>query len=264
MADFFTRVAERALGRRPIVSAVVPSMFAPDPRLASPIPFDAAPMEEGEREVEASVKADAVTSVPERVDEGPRTLPAQATPPRRSQAKVAPAPALELPSSPPRGADFSPRGTLVPQTAVVHTDQLGGTEAPRGLRPAPQEPALREPDVGSTPISPVVPRSQSPREEAKAPLPRDEARLPRVAEAESIQPPPARKPPSMPPFAPEPSPKPQVRERIPARSEPDTIRVTIGRVEVKAVLPPAPRSAPPPKQELSLDDYLKQRKAGQR
>ncbi len=47
-----------------------------------------------------------------------------------------------------------------------------------------------------------------------------------------------------------------------------TIRVTIGRVEVRAVMPPAP---PPPARlpaatglTLSLDDYLKQRKEGGR
>ena len=46
-----------------------------------------------------------------------------------------------------------------------------------------------------------------------------------------------------------------------------TIKVTIGRVEVRAAAPPAPtsppqRSAPPSAQKLSLDDYLKQRNGG--
>jgi len=47
-----------------------------------------------------------------------------------------------------------------------------------------------------------------------------------------------------------------------------TIRVTIGRVEVRAILPPkeAATHAPParPKPRLSLDDYLKQQNGGQR
>jgi hypothetical protein len=40
-----------------------------------------------------------------------------------------------------------------------------------------------------------------------------------------------------------------------------TIRITIGRVDVRAVTPPAPtsRPAPAPPQPLSLDDYAKQR-----
>lgn len=53
-----------------------------------------------------------------------------------------------------------------------------------------------------------------------------------------------------------------------ASPQPPTIRVTIGRVEVQAVMPPAPAPvfAPPARHEprLSLDDYLKQRDEGQR
>jgi hypothetical protein len=57
------------------------------------------------------------------------------------------------------------------------------------------------------------------------------------------------------------------RERIPdaANTPPVSIEVTIGRVEVRAVAPPAPPKSqgvhrPPP--ALSLDDYLKQRNGG--
>jgi hypothetical protein len=51
-------------------------------------------------------------------------------------------------------------------------------------------------------------------------------------------------------------------------SSPATVRVTIGRVEVRAVPPPEsfPPSASPARRgpALSLDDYLKQRNEGQR
>lgn len=46
-----------------------------------------------------------------------------------------------------------------------------------------------------------------------------------------------------------------------------TIRVTIGRIDVRAVTPPQPASHPAPKQSapsLSLNDYLKQRNEGRR
>jgi len=49
-------------------------------------------------------------------------------------------------------------------------------------------------------------------------------------------------------------------------SPPPTIRVTIGRVEVRAIMPPAPptRTKPArPGPALSLEDYLKQRNRGQ-
>ncbi len=48
-------------------------------------------------------------------------------------------------------------------------------------------------------------------------------------------------------------------ERVPETpAEPPSIRVTIGRVEVRAVSPPPPAEPPPPaKPRISLDDYLR-------
>jgi len=42
---------------------------------------------------------------------------------------------------------------------------------------------------------------------------------------------------------------------------PPSVQVTIGRVEVRAIMPPssAPPRRLPPRPRLSLDDYLKQR-----
>ena len=55
----------------------------------------------------------------------------------------------------------------------------------------------------------------------------------------------------------------QARE---ANTQPPTIEVTIGRIEVRAVTPPAP---PPPRQrqsppKMSLDDYLRAQSGGRR
>ena len=51
-----------------------------------------------------------------------------------------------------------------------------------------------------------------------------------------------------------------------AVSERPIIRVTIGRIDVRAVPPPAPpqQQPPPPAPGLSLDDYLKERNGGER
>jgi hypothetical protein len=54
------------------------------------------------------------------------------------------------------------------------------------------------------------------------------------------------------------------RVTVPASSSsPSTIRVSIGRIEVKAMMPPAPPPASPkpgrPAPRLSLEEYLKQR-----
>jgi hypothetical protein len=56
---------------------------------------------------------------------------------------------------------------------------------------------------------------------------------------------------------------------VPRRSpdEPSTVRVTIGRVEVKAPPPPAPPAERKPASQaptLSLDEYLEQRRSGRR
>lgn len=52
----------------------------------------------------------------------------------------------------------------------------------------------------------------------------------------------------------------------PSNAEPPAIRVTIGRVDVKAIMPqtPAPRPATARPHSLSLADYLKQREGGRR
>jgi hypothetical protein len=44
-----------------------------------------------------------------------------------------------------------------------------------------------------------------------------------------------------------------------AEREPDEIQIHIGRIEVTAVQPPAPRAAKPPDNPLSLDAYLERR-----
>ena len=49
-------------------------------------------------------------------------------------------------------------------------------------------------------------------------------------------------------------------------TEPPSVQVTIGRVEVRATLeaPPKPRSVTPPKPKVSLENYLRQGKEGRR
>lgn len=51
---------------------------------------------------------------------------------------------------------------------------------------------------------------------------------------------------------------------LPSSSEPRAIHVTIGRVEVRAIMAPTapPKAAAPPTPKISLEDYLKQRNGG--
>jgi hypothetical protein len=269
MADFFTRVAERALGKRPLVSAVVPSMFAPDPRTGNPVPFDAVPPEEGEREVEPAVRP-APAAEGAEPQAGERAEDQHSLPPQRIP-KPSVSPRAEQPADPlehSRRVSFSPRGSSLPPDAAEQSRNEAASEASRKLEPASrQSPAQEQPaaerSAKSTPVLPVASSSAVPREEVQPPLPR-QTRPRREAQTEDIEPRPARKPPII-PLPPDPLSNAPARERISSNSEPHTIRVTIGRVEVKAVVQPPPqKSAPPVKRELSLDDYLKQRKAGER
>jgi hypothetical protein len=49
-----------------------------------------------------------------------------------------------------------------------------------------------------------------------------------------------------------------------AEREPDEIQIHIGRIEVTAVQPPAPRAPKPPDKAISLDAYLELRNGGAR
>jgi len=106
------------------------------------------------------------------------------------------------------------------------------------------------------------------------------------AEAEAAQPPlnakpPARRDGESPPRtdgARMPPPSPLVAAQIAGRraspprhetrhEEPPAVHVTIGRIEVRAVAPPAPAPARRPRPQpvpLSLDEYLEQRRSGRR
>lgn len=55
----------------------------------------------------------------------------------------------------------------------------------------------------------------------------------------------------------------QLRRAAAERSEPDEIHIHIGRIEVAAVAPPAPRvAAPAPRKSLNLDEYLRRGHGG--
>jgi len=279
MADFFTRVAERALGRQPAIQAVVPSIYTPEPRLASLATFQSAPPEPSEMDAAAEAPSPAIRAV---TAEAPSpAVRATAAPPVRSEPKVPDTvsdAAVEPPERPlakpvaterPKRAEFRPSPTL-PVERRLYPE---AAPAPPVDAPSPARRATETAPQVRPAVSPVDLKSAAPGTESEARTARPEIRPRRAAEAESAEPnsaaDPARPQATHPP-APQPLVKAQRREEITAvpdsPAEPHTVRVTIGRVEVKAVLPATPaRNAPPlPKRELSLDDYLKQRKAGRR
>lgn len=281
MADFITRLAERALGVAPVVQPVMPSMFAPEPISHSPAL---------ERDSEA-------TTSPGDLDR-PRTPLAQETPPapdaptgrpaamaqQEDQSGVALSSAMPgsprgTPESRPGPSHLSESGSSERGAMTGKEDQRGSSQTaashpqtspetrPETLHRAEPEPPSAEDESGEAvfrPLRTLLDRGQG---ETLPPVPSPGAQA--SLDASEDAPPPVTPRMVRPQFdgylergLQEP------RVATPESSEP-AIRVTIGRIEVRAItpppMPPAQRTTPArPGPELSLDDYLKQHNGRQR
>jgi hypothetical protein len=215
MADFFTRLAERALGVAPVAAADLPSMFAP----AAPLELSSEVVTVREKFPSPTLeKSPAVAA--DRTEAAPMELPA------KSAIKIA-------------RREGEPRSL----TAEGEARPKKADDPSRRIHAA-QEPA--EPAAPGRPVSSDLPEGRvsgraraldsrtltEPRKEV-APLPSASAIVPTI-HGESAAP---------------------------------TIHVSIGRVEVRAVMasPPPPRArerkAPPLR---PLDQYLRERNEGRR
>ena len=286
MADFIIRLAERALGVAPVVQPVMSPMIAPEPISHST----------GlERDSEA-------TTSPEDLDR-PRAPSAQETPPARdtptgrladpamAQQEDQSDVALSTPGSPLRAPESRPgpshlgesgssaRGAMTakegqrgssrtkatqPQTPpeTLHRAEPGPRR--RGLPLGPPSAEDESDEAVFRPLGSLLDRGQG---ETLPPRPSPGAQASLDASEDAS-----------PPVAPR-IVRPQLdgylergpqepRVAAPESSAP-AIRVTIGRIEVRAItpppMPPAQRIMPArPGPELSLDDYLKQHNGGRR
>jgi hypothetical protein len=225
MADFFTRLSARTLGLAPIASPRRPPAYAATPDLP-----------DVHLEVPASpVESDAPFPAPTKIPMAPR-------PDRREQTPAPPRATAQAPD---------PAHPLVPRAVGRPAD------APRADAPVPAQPpadtgpfAVPHQPVPDRPAAPAVTAARAP-----APVQNDPGAQVRPP-IETTLPPPATAAPASRPRAEGRS----LRRELPQRAaEPaPTIAVTIGRVEVRAVMPPAPAKPAPPRSTLrSLDDYLK-------
>ena len=157
-----------------------------------------------------------------RVDRTPTALDAvevrDSTEPSRGPRPIAPPESMRR-----RGAEPARSG----EPAAVTTRAVAGEPAPISAAPPPPPP-----------ISPLIEVSSRERPSS--------SEQPSARERSSARPP-------APPV------RGRLDERVPETpAEPPSIRVTIGRVEVRAVTPPPPAEPPPPaKPRISLDDYLR-------
>jgi hypothetical protein len=295
MTDFLTRLAERAMGLGRVVRPVVPSRYAPDvnglqpgapvleddtmPEAVPPVATAASPEVVGRYSIDALGRSVAADSARPAVAPGEigaaltARLPADSPsgPPPRSATGPAPRPSPLVGFE--EGDDAPARSTPRPARPAAVTaerwEQRRVNQAP--VVPAPPAPRDRPSDDVAPPTS-SAPREAGSSAEMVAPLTgRSRFTTPPAGPFLVVPHPrvdasvggPSRElgPPTEPAVA---RPHPTF-EVSPAPAGPaPTVRVTIGRIEVRAVPPPAPpeprpapRSAEP---ALSLDDYLKLRR----
>jgi hypothetical protein len=325
MADFFTRLAERTLGRAPVIQPLIPSGLAPGPAIAGEVPpASPHPLSVSEvpspsvmpnpphrktpdtepplvHHVESRLKESGKTSpllgpTPvlamretespsvhrvepdvEQEVQGPASLTlqkARTAPPSQHSVKSGPREPVEVSPSQ-RGVGLETPDNLASIPRLVRSEESPAGNRSRVDFPAALEPLFKE-EYGPKP--PLEPSSEIPNNasESQGASKASHAEQPQALETRSDDT--SSQKPSVPKVI-----RPNVVIRrepaklIPGEHEsalteplpsPPTIRVTIGRVEVRAMLPPKspkPRTTPARRAPaLSLDDYIKQRNEGQR
>jgi len=247
MADFLARLSARALGVGPVARPRVRALFESSPDALAPPQTTS--MEADAAETPVTVGAAAAVAVDARGSRGATPLRPDASPPpndRESQfqrpRQLAPTPIVAAektrePVSPPNGTGVPSREPSLPP--IVAAVAPHGGDADGELDRSSQETRLAVAAVAARADEAIVSQhsADASLEQPVAPAQRRPTRME------------ARGPSSH-----------RVRSgnRQPADQAP-VIRVTIGRVEVRAVMPaqPPPPRATPRSTLRSLDDYLK-------
>jgi hypothetical protein len=276
MSDYLSRAAERASGV-PGVRPALPSAFDPERSFSAPADNTSfAPVEveaENDLRVQSSsdpAVADQAVSVRERIaavealwTQPPKEAPAQR---RESGAKQtspgvmgAPVVAREVATNPVTSEPDAPENAAVSPQSKNTISRSGPTTdsfSPPAFSPLAEKPTVTlsaEPTepARDAPPPPVIGKPIAPRPTSVRVSPLTPRRIfPKRKAGPKSQP----------------SPDPFTADDDNAPLSAGAIHVTIGRVEVRAIHPPAEPTPPrpPPKPTLSLDDYLKQRNGGAR
>ena len=292
MTDFLTRLAERSLGIASVLEPLQPPMFAPESLLAAGAPQETLAEEEAleSAEPEQSPRLRPVLAVSKGDEEGGRDKAGTIVP---SQISLV-APSTALPEEPPPRLFDTQPGLPRRELARVAEPPAAFSPSVSPRTPRPASAPVREED--RKPASAVMTPSAQPYEAGQqrehdrsvsrlAPLPempidaltseqqatqgtQDTPRVLGPHIAFEIVPTPSLE------IAPTPSleivPTPSVAvvefpmDQRRAVQEPSptapTIRVSIGRIEVRAIMPPAPPAqrtpAARPRPQRSLEDYL--------
>jgi hypothetical protein len=187
-----------------------------------------------------------------------------------------PRPASRFESASPERAELSPPGLSPRLLAVAERPAPEALAASESAREAPPD-ATTHVSAPRTPAPPPDPAERLVADggEVRPPGPASPADARRRADPGARGAP--EQPRAAPPRRPLDRPRAVFRPRAIRRTAPEPaapnapaneppVRVTIGRIEVRAVTPPAPQPRPRPERPgpLSLNDYLEQRREGRR
>jgi hypothetical protein len=273
MTDYLEHLAARALGLADVVRPRLIGLFEPlDPSdtVVAAEPFE---VQEIERPSGRAMPPDP-RPVPERSVARRQETPRPAAEARRLQVddrgRAPPASSTRSerqPSEPERAAPPAetaapPRESDSPAVTAADVETPPARQAAAVPAPSPASSTPGRPPSWPGPRPPAI--SQDPPTVAASPR-RTAGGPPRSAPQSRVESPSPPRPPSA--LAPPNGPEPRRGERdasSPAPTAP-TIRVTIGRVDVRALAQPAPRPAAPRRASaIALNEYLKQRRERRR
>jgi hypothetical protein len=237
MSDYLTRLAARALGRAEVVQPRLPSLFeaAASPALDEHVIREAPPRDSGT--IRPAPPWSPGRPVAEPASPGDLSASPGGRPDMPSRVRPAPPADDAEPSSdaapPPGTAAMFARDRDAARARDAY-DGAGLEDGRAERRDARPSPADVPPDLAQ-PVAPPRHRADATRSEARD-----------AAPARGL--------------------RPAVAVERPARENAPSVRVTIGRVEVRAVAPPPPRPAParPRAPRLSLEEYVRLRDEGRR
>jgi hypothetical protein len=271
MSDFLGNLVAQVL-EPPAVQPRLRSRFDPAPSLVPP-------------EFEAQFEVEEEVVAPPNPPGLAATAPPPATPPRPSQVAMSPLPtsARPAPAAPPLAAPGDTTEAIVLQP--VRQEQPGDRAPPAPPTPTVAVAPSFTPVAPLSPLVASVPLATAPRQTSAPPAKLPGATIPQTevasrrpatpitptivrSEERPLQPVSAPQRSPQPRGEPEPTLEPTQTRRddsaapsLEEASSAPTIQVTIGRVEVRAIVPsPPPPARPAPRPHLSLDDYLRKAK----
>ena len=250
MAGFLNCLAARALGAMPLAEPVIPARFTPESRLASRHPFDSdsGPALEGTPAHPESFRRPA-----DQFPHPAEIIPVETAPTKHKQLSFSHEQPDEPAYRPQFVPNYTPRSLLAECQAPRSLQAFPEPDRPAGDKASIQSAHAEDSSAHEKPIPADSLRDKLSNQRATAPNSAELIQHSRLA--------PSREPIRSPAVRPLP-----LNPVAPTTTQP-IVRVTIGRIEVRAEISAPPTSSAsvrPQRATLSLDQFLKQTGSGAR